>query len=189
MVKDKAFLEDYFGRLANAVRLDDGLARQIGETRDIWCASRDRGGRILLVGNGGSAAIASHLAIDLTKNAGVPAVCFNDASAITCLANDYGYEHWMAHAVRLYGRSGDSLVAISSSGRSANVLNAVAQARKDGMQVVTLSGMKPDNPLRKNGQVNFWVDSQAYNIVETAHQFFLMSVADLIIGKAEYPAN
>ncbi len=188
-MEERAFLDDYFRRLIDAVRLDDRLAHQIIEARDIWRNSRDRGGKVFFIGNGGSAAIASHLAIDLTKNAGVPALCFNDSATITCLANDYGYENWMAHAVRLYANPADCLVAISSSGKSPNILNAVTQARNGGMQVVTLSGIAPDNPLRSTGHLNFWVDSRAYNIIETAHQFLLMSVVDLIIGKAEYPAS
>jgi phosphoheptose isomerase len=189
MTNDKEFLQDYYDRLTAATRLDDALVRQLTQTRDLWCAARDAGGRILFVGNGGSAAIASHLAIDLTKNARVPALCFTDAATITCLANDYGYENWMAHAVRFYGKPHDCLVAISSSGKSKNILNAVSQAAKIGLTIVTLSGMDSNNPLRSAGDVNFWVGSRAYNVVETAHQFMLMSVVDLIIGKAEYPAS
>jgi phosphoheptose isomerase len=81
------------------------------------------------------------------------------------------------------------LVAISSSGRSANILNGVTEARKLGLAVVTLSGMQPNNPLRALGVVNFWADSHAYNLIETAHQFWMMSVIDLIIGDAVYPAS
>jgi hypothetical protein len=55
--------------------------------------------------------------------------------------------------------------------------------------VITLSGMSADNPLRKLGDVNYWADSRSYNIVETAHQFWMMAVIDLIIGRAEYPAS
>ena len=57
------------------------------------------------------------------------------------------------------------------------------------LDVITLSGMSPDNPLRELGDVNYWVDSRSYNIVETAHQFWMMAVIDLIIGRAEYPAS
>ena len=185
----KAFLHDYMGRLHRVITTDDALFSQISVTRDAWLRSRERGGRVIFIGNGGSAGIASHLAIDLSKNAGVPALCFNDASLITCLANDYGFEHWMAHAVRMSARAEDCLVAISSSGRSNNIINAVAKAREIGLQVVTLSGMAADNPLRKLGDVNFWADSRSYNIVETAHQFWMMAAIDLIIGRAEYPAS
>ena len=148
-----------------------------------------RKAKIILVGNGGSAAMASHVAVDLTKVAGIRAINFNEADLITCLANDYGYDNWMAHALRLNAKMGDCLVAISSSGRSPNILNAVAKARELGLSIVTLSGMSADNPLRRTGDINFWADSRSYNVVETAHQFWLMSAIDLIIGKAEYPAS
>lgn len=185
----KAFLDDYVGRLHRVIRVDDSLVTQITATREIWLRTREREGRVIFIGNGGSAGIASHLAIDLSKNGSVPATCFSDASMMSCLANDYGFEEWMAHAVRLNARAGDCLVAISSSGRSKNILNAVAKARAMKLDVITLSGMKADNPLRELGDVNYWVDSRSYNIVETAHQFWMMAAIDLIIGRAEYPAS
>ena len=185
----KSFLDDYVGRLHRVITTDAGLFEQISATRAIWLLTRARGGRVIFIGNGGSAGIASHLAIDLSKNAGLPALCFNDASLITCLANDYGFEEWMSHAVRLNARPEDCLVAISSSGRSKNIINAVAKAREIGLAVITLSGMSFDNPLRVLGDINYFADSRSYNIVETAHQFWMMSVIDLIIGKAEYAAS
>lgn len=185
----KGFLDDYVGRLHRAIRVDDTIVGLTSATRHIWLRSAERGGRVIFIGNGGSAGIASHLAIDLSKNASLPAVCFSDASMMSCLANDYGFEEWIAHAVRLNAREGDCLVAISSSGRSKNILNAVGKARAMKLDVVTLSGMSPDNPLRELGDVNYYVDSRSYNIVETAHQFWMMAVIDLIIGRAEYPAS
>lgn len=185
----KVFLDDYVGRLHRAIQVDDAVVAQIAATRDIWLRTSAQGGRVIFIGNGGSAGIASHLAIDLSKNASLPAACFSDASMMSCLANDYGFEEWMAHALRLNARAGDCLVAISSSGRSKNILNAVAKARAMKLDVITLSGMSSDNPLRELGDVNYWVDSRSYNIVETAHQFWMMAVIDLIIGRAEYPAS
>ncbi len=188
-IPDSDFLADYVRRLRDATELTDERRGWFRATREIWRETRAAGGRVVFIGNGGSAAIASHLAGDLSKAGGVPALCFNDASLITCLANDYGFENWIAHALLLNCRPSDSLVAISSSGRSANILNAVAAARRLEMKVVTLSGMEADNPLRRLGDVNLWLDSKAYNIIESAHQFWLMMVLDWIIGRAEYKAN
>lgn len=185
----KAFLDDYVGRLHRATTVDDGIFADISATTRVWLRTREKGGRVIFIGNGGSAGIASHLAIDLSKNASVPAACFSDASMMSCLANDYGFEDWIAHAVRLSARAGDCLVAISSSGRSANILKAVEKAREMKLSVITLSGMSADNPLRKLGDINYWVDSLSYNIVETAHQFWMMAAIDLIIGRAEYSAS
>jgi D-sedoheptulose 7-phosphate isomerase len=185
----KAFLDDYVGRLHRATAVDDRVFAEISATTRVWLRTREEGGRVIFIGNGGSAGIASHLAIDLSKNASVPAACFSDASMMSCLANDYGFEDWIAHAVRLSARAGDCLVAISSSGRSANILKAVAKAREMKLSVITLSGMSADNPLRKLGDINYWVDSLSYNIVETAHQFWMMAAIDIIIGRAEYSAS
>ena len=165
---DRAFLTDYAGHLRDLVAPTEETLANICATRDLWLKARAAGGKVMLIGNGGSAAIAAHLAIDGSKNAGVRAVCFNDGSQITCLANDYGFENWIAHAIRLNADADDVLVAISSSGRSANILTGVREARKLGLPVVTLSGMQPDNPLRALGAVNFWADSHAYNLIETA---------------------
>lgn len=186
---DQGFLDDYFARLLRGIGPNAELFALIGRTRDLLLEVRARDGKVIIVGNGGSSGIASHLAIDFAKNAKVPAICFGDAAQITCLANDYGYENWLAAAIRMNGRAGDALIAISSSGKSPNILNGVAAAREIGMSVVTLSGFAADNPLRSRGDINFWIDSKAYNIVETAHQFWLMSVIDLIIGRAEYSAS
>ena len=75
-----------------------------------------RGCKMMFIGNGGSAAIASHMAIDFTKNGGMPALCFNDGAALTCLGNDFGYEEVFAGQLRAHARKGDVLFAISSSG-------------------------------------------------------------------------
>jgi len=132
--------------------------------------------RIFLVGNGGSAAIASHIATDYTKNGGKYAQAFNDISLLTCLANDYGHENMFARAMAFYCSPDDLLIAISSSGQSANILNAADQARDMGMAVLTLSGFRHDNPLRDKGDINFWVPSEDYGHVEITHLAILHSM-------------
>jgi D-sedoheptulose 7-phosphate isomerase len=187
-VNDAEFLADYEVRLGRAVKIGPQEVHAISLLRDAWRARAAAGCKVMLFGNGGSAAIAQHIATDLTKNGGVPAVTL-DASAITCLANDFGHEKWMAEGLRLWHRPGDFVVAISSSGRSPNVLALADRAHALGLELATFSGFAPDNPLRGRGQIDFWVDSRAYNIVETVHQFWLMAAIDLLIGRAEYPAS
>jgi D-sedoheptulose 7-phosphate isomerase len=142
------------------------------------------GRKVLLAGNGASAAIASHVAVDLTKVSGVRAVTFNESDLITCFANDYGYEHWIAKALEFYADAGDTVVLVSSSGRSPNVVNAARQARAMGTQVLTLSGFAPDNPLRALGHVNLWAESDRYNLVEVAHQAWLVAMVDALAESA-----
>ena len=77
--------------------------------------TRESGNKVLIVGNGGSAAMASHVSVDLTKQAGIRTVNFNEADLITCFANDYGYENWVKKAIEFYGDEGDVAILISSS--------------------------------------------------------------------------
>lgn len=136
---------------------------------------------MILAGNGGSAAIASHVSVDLTKNAGVRAISFNESDLITCFANDFGYQDWLAKAIEFYADPGDVAVLISSSGQSQNIVNAAHCARARDLTVLTLSGFKDTNPLRELGDQNLWVNSTSYNIVETVHQAWLLACVDYII--------
>jgi D-sedoheptulose 7-phosphate isomerase len=108
---------------------------------------------------------------------------------ITCLANDYGYEKWMQKCLEYYASPNDLVFLISSSGQSQNVLNACNYANDNNITSITFTGFKTDNPLRKAGKINFWVDSKSYNIVENIHQIWILSIVDLIIGKSEYSAS
>ncbi|MES9869651.1 MAG: SIS domain-containing protein [Sedimenticola sp.] len=136
-------------------------------------------GKVMIIGNGGSAAIASHLSIDLARNGGVPAMTFNEATSLTCFGNDFGYEHVFSHQVALNGDKNDLLIAISSSGASENILNAVAKARSRGCSVMTLSGFRSDNPLRSKGDLNYYVSSDHYGRVELSHMTLCHALIDM----------
>jgi len=125
--------------------------------------------------------MASHVAVDFTKAAGIRAINFNEADLITCFSNDYGYEHWVAQALEAYADSGDMTILISSSGKSQNILNAAEKAKNMGLSVITVSGFSPNNPLRKLGDLNLWVDSSEYNIVEMTHHIWLVAIIDYLI--------
>ena len=142
------------------------------------------GNTVMFIGNGGSASIASHMAIDFTKCGGVRSFCFNDGPALTCLGNDLGYESVFAFPITMHSHPGDLLMAISSSGQSANILKGVEAARTNGCRVVTFSGFKQDNPLRSMGDINFFVPSSAYGFVEIIHQTLVHAILDL---REEWP--
>jgi len=147
---------------------------------------RNKRYKVMLLGKGGSAAIASHTAIDLSKNARIPAMAFNDASALTCLANDYGYHLVFAKQIQCHGAPGDILVAISSSGESANIICAVEAARCIArVQVFTFSGFDDDNHLRNCGDINFYVPSNRYGFVELTHQIILHQIVDALTEEYE----
>ena len=126
-------------------------------------------GKIIFIGNGGSAGIASHQAVDYWKNGKIRAIAFNDAALLTCVSNDYGYAHVFEKPLEMFAQSQDILFAISSSGRSENIVRGVRAAKKTGCQVITFSGFALDNPLRTLGDINFYVASQEYGPVEIAH--------------------
>jgi D-sedoheptulose 7-phosphate isomerase len=154
-------------------------------------AAHDAGNKLMFVGNGGSAGICSHMAIDYAKNGGLRALAFNDGAALTCLGNDLGYENVFSRQIEMHGRPGDVLVAISSGGRSPNILGAVAAARAAGAAfVLTLSGFSPDNPLRRLGDANLYVPSDLYGFVEITHLALCHAALDLFMGwGAETPAS
>ena len=187
--KNKIFLNSYFSKISKVLNLDKELIENIIKTKKLFQECAKRKGKVVFFGNGGSAGIASHLSVDLNKNAKIPSISFNDAAIITCYANDFGYENWIYKAIELSLSKKDIVVLISSSGKSPNILNAAKYAKKKKIQTITLSGMSKRNNLKKMGLVNFWVDSKSYNIIETSHQFFMMAVIDLIIGKSEYKAS
>ncbi|MCP5468962.1 MAG: SIS domain-containing protein [Chlamydiales bacterium] len=135
-------------------------------------------GNIFVIGNGGSAGIASHFCTDLLKTLELPASSFSDSNILTCFGNDYGYENVFSSGLRVRMTSEDLLVAISSSGKSENILRACHVAKEKGGRVITLSGFLANNPLRQLGDLNFWVDSCDYGLVETAHFFLLHTVID-----------
>ena len=185
---EKQWLSEYFERYRQSLFGSD-VRLQLIELKDLIQAARDAGRKVIIAGNGGSAAIAGHCAVDFTKNAGIRCINFNEVDLITCFANDYGYERWLEKALEFYADRGDMVILISSSGKSANMINAARYARSAGLVLVTLTGFSQDNPVKKLGDLNIWVDSRAYNVVEMTHQIWLLAVCDLIIGKAEYPAS
>lgn len=141
-----------------------------------------RGNKIMFIGNGGSAGISSHLAVDFSKNGGLRALAFNDGAMLTCLGNDLGYENVFAKQLEFHARRHDLLIAISSSGKSPNILKAVAAARTMECGVVTFSGFTESNDLRRSGDANFYVRSQAYGFVEVAHLALCHAILDIEMG-------
>jgi len=171
-------LTEYLNNLAavfKQVKVTDADGRDLnidaaGARASEWILTcRTEGAKVLLIGNGGSAAIVSHLQNDLCDSVGVRAMVFNEPPFLTAVANDHGYETFFEQAVKLWAADGDLLVAVSSSGKSKNILRAVREMRTKQTRVVTLSGFEPDNPLRSLGDINFYVPSKAYGVVETAH--------------------
>lgn len=155
-----------------------GIEPGISASMEMLDQVRSAQGSIYIVGNGGSAGVASHAVIDFVNVAKLRAFTLHDPALLTCMANDYGYENAFAHLLGQMAKPGDVLIAISSSGNSMNIRNAAARMAACGGQVITLSGFSSDNPLRLMGDVNIWLDSRDYGAVEIGHQFILHNMAD-----------
>jgi D-sedoheptulose 7-phosphate isomerase len=148
----------------------------------IWSKeARDEMCRIYFAGNGASAMMASHMALDATKQGGMQALCFNDGASLTAIGNDLAYDEVFSKPVEWYGQKDDILVLVSSSGNSPSVVKAVDAARKSSLRVVTLSGMDPDNKLRRLGDINFYIKLPDYGSVECGHQIILHYWLDTFI--------
>jgi len=154
--------------------LEDGLIKAQKLIADIKKEKRD----LYIIGNGGSAAIASHAAIDFMNVGEISAHTLHDSATFTCMANDYGYRNVFSNIVKLILKPKDILISISSSGQSENIINAAESAKQIGSTVITLSGFNKNNPLRRMGDINFWCSSKDYGIVEIAHQFILHNLSD-----------
>lgn len=139
--------------------------------------------KVLIVGNGGSSSIANHMAVDLWKNAKVKALSFSDSALLTCISNDFGYQHVFEKPIDMFAEKGDILFAISSSGKSENILRAAACARKKGCIIITMSGFKTNNPLRFLGKLNFYVPVNSYGFVELAHSVICHCIVDELIQR------
>ena len=188
-MSDKYFINAYLKDFSSLLQPNEDIVNKIISIRDALVDTKKNNNKVMIFGNGGSAAIASHVSVDLTKNAKIRSVNLNEADLITCFANDYGFERWVEKAIDFYGNDGDLLILISSSGQSENMLNGVKAARNANFKsVVTLSGFAKDNPLSQLGDINLWLDSRAYNFVESVHQIWLLTIVDLIIGSREYSA-
>jgi D-sedoheptulose 7-phosphate isomerase len=180
------FYNDYFNLISEKItNIDHSL---LENATNLIKETSNKKRKIIIVGNGGSAAMASHVAVDLTKNAGIRSVNFNEADLLTCFSNDFGYEEWVRQALRFYADEGDTIILISSSGSSKNIVNGAREAKRMNLNLITVSGFNPDNPLRKLGDINLFAESKAYNIVEMTHHIWLLAIVDRIIGNIEYSA-
>jgi D-sedoheptulose 7-phosphate isomerase len=150
------------------------------------CEVADAHATMHIVGNGASAAMASHMALDWSKNGRVRTTAHNDLAALTALGNDLGYDQVFARQLEWHARAGDLLVSISSSGNSANILRAIAAARAKQLRIVTLSGLKPDNKSRTLGDLNLYVAAWSYGIVECAHQTIMHAWLDCHMKVCEW---
>ena len=187
MKKDIRESRQNLKRLLDSVVATDNLGvagpleRALEDAIKLIVGQNQAGGKLLFIGNGGSAAIASHMATDFWKNAEIRALAFNDSVSLTCVSNDHGYPYVFEKSIGMFGESRDVLIAISSSGKSENILRATLLAREKGLRIITFSGFEPTNPLRGQGHINFYVPAAHYGYVEVIHHSLCHCLIDVIL--------
>ena len=150
---------------------------------DVFTNVKMNGKQVFFIGNGGSAAIASHMTADFMKNGGMKTYSLYDSSVTTCMGNDYGYEYIFSRPLEFLANEHDLLVAISSSGNSKNIVNAIKVAKQKGCVVITFSGFLKDNVIRSMGDYNLYVPISHYGIVESVHNLILQQIVDTILER------
>jgi len=183
------YSRNYYSRLAgliNSIKFtnkegcDSDFYDGIDMVGSLILSQANSGHKLMFIGNGASASISSHMSTDFWKTCGVRAVAFNDSSLLTCLGNDFGYEYIFEKSIEMFADQGDILIAISSSGKSENILKGVNSAKSKGCSVITLSGFKNDNPLSSAGDYNFYVPAQEYGPVEVIHHSICHCILDAV---------
>ena len=159
---------------STALSLDEG----VNKATQLILSARSASGKAILVGNGGSAAIASHMHCDLCNGVKLKSMIFTEPPLLTALSNDSSYDTAFERSMRLWADQDDLVLAISSSGCSQNILRAVAVASKQDCKIITFSGFKNDNPLRGMGHINFYIFSEEYGYVESAHSVLAHFLTD-----------
>lgn len=174
----------YFEKINHLLKTVD--EDKLRDAVDTIQSTADAGGKLIFIGNGGSAAMSSHLSVDFTKACGIRSINFNEADLITCFANDYGYENWCEQALSAYADQDDLVILISSSGNSQNILNAAKYCLKNNICFITFTGFSVKNSLNGLGLLNFHVNSNCYNFVEMVHHIWLVSLVDYIAEVDEF---
>ena len=174
---NKAILSSGCKKKGKIIGFEDGLT--IAES--LIQAKIKSGSSVWWVGNGGSAAMCSHLSQDMLNKLGARSMVLGDASLMTCMANDFGYENVYYKPLKTLAKSGDLLIAISSSGDSENIISCSKMALETGIDLISLSGLHENNRLwSMESDLSFFVTSNLYGIVEVAHEAILHSVIETL---------
>ena len=150
---------------------------------DVFTRHKEKGSQVFFIGNGGSAAIASHMTADFMKNGGMNTYSLYDNAVTTCMGNDYGYESIFSRPMQFLVREDDLVIAISSSGNSANIVNAIQVAKEKKAEVITLTGFEATNKAKQMGDINVYVPCCKYGMVESIHNLILQQIVDLILER------
>ena len=150
---------------------------------------KSKKGKILVFGNGANISNSAHFATDMTKNGKVNVQVFNDPNLITCFSNDYGFDNWIKKTIEYYGKTNDLVILLSASGESKNLINAAKYCKSKKIHTASICGFKKNNSLSKYCELNLWINSKSYNLIEICQISILSSIIDKKIGKLNYKSN
>lgn len=171
----KNVLETSCSKYSESIPLEDGMKL----VSDELLALREKGGSLWWVGNGGSAAVCSHLSQDVLGKLKIKSIALTDAALLTCGANDFGYENVYVHPLNILMTEGDLIIAISSGGNSQNILNACELAKARNVKIISLSGFSDQNKLKNLDHfLHFHLNSDSYGHVEVGHELLLHCIIE-----------
>jgi D-sedoheptulose 7-phosphate isomerase len=182
-MKNQNYLKNYFQNFKRLITFTEIELKKINIIKNLLLEIKKKRKKILFFGNGGSAAIFNHAINDFSKNLKIKTFNGNESSLLTCFANDYGYENWVQKIIEINADNGDLIFLISSSGESKNLINAAKFAKKKKYKIITYTGFSKNNSLKKLGNINFWINSKNFNLIENAHQILILSIIDLSLQK------
>ncbi|MFH1222822.1 MAG: SIS domain-containing protein [Pseudomonadota bacterium] len=176
---NESLLTAEFKQDNNNVGIDKWFESVLNRLQEI----KTKQGRLFFIGNGASSSMSSHFAVDFTKNAGIPSFSNNEGTLLTCFSNDFSYETAYMEILKRYMKPGDALIAISSSGKSKNIINAVDFVRSNFPQnmVIGLSGFKTNNPLSTASNYSLYINADEYGFVESGHAYYLHMLIDVFM--------
>ncbi|MFT5423291.1 MAG: D-sedoheptulose 7-phosphate isomerase [Phycisphaerales bacterium] len=168
---------DTAARVLETMRADPTFSDRVSQSAELCARAVRGGGKILAVGNGGSCADAVHFCEELTgryreSRDPIPAIACADAGHLTCTANDFGYDAVFERWVQALARPDDAVIALSTSGNSANILRAVNAAHERGASTVTLLG-KGGGKLAGVGTIEFIVPGETADRIQELHMLIL----------------
>ena len=187
-LKSKFDLEKYFSEYHRLIKYD-GLCDKLILVANMIKKNSSKNRKLFFIGNGAGAAIASHLSLDMNKQAKIQSICINDSTLLSAYSNDLGFENSYAEILRTQIKPKDILIVFSVSGTSKNLLNAVEFSKSKNVNIISITGCNSNNPIKLSSDIDFWIDSYAYNIVECIGMIWLTSVVDLIIKKSIYKVS
>ena len=176
----------YIVEYKNTINKD--LSNEILKLQELVNETKSLNSKVIISVNGRSSSIARHISIDLTKQAKIRILNFNEDNLITFFSNNFRYENWLLKSIEYYSDRNDLIILISSKGKSGNMFNASKFIKIKKMKLIKFTFFNINNLLKKISDLNFWVNSKFYNIIENTHQIWLTILYDLIVGKRENTA-